>query len=271
MLAALAANGAIAAKAPDATHIEGPPTLLLGAYDVTKLGYTRDEYFISGNASSYTAPEPLSSDGRWTAAVSGTAPYRTRIVVIRPAAPANFNGTVIVEWLNVSGGLDAPADWFMAHREIMRSGYAYVAISAQKVGIDGGASMGADMSLKKINPERYQSLVHPDDAYAFDIFSQAGELVRIARPGGILGLLVAKDLARSGRWRAESSNQAWIRRDAYVISLSPDGSRLAGNYRATGAGIGCRAAKRLSAGFPPAAASTRRWTEFPRSRRLSGA
>ena len=30
----------------------------------------------------------------------------------------------------------------MAHREILRSGYAYVAVSAQKVGIDGASSPG---------------------------------------------------------------------------------------------------------------------------------
>ena len=34
------------------------------------------------------------------------ADYRTRILVYRPADAARFNGTVVVEWLNVSGGLD---------------------------------------------------------------------------------------------------------------------------------------------------------------------
>ena len=72
---------------------------------------------------------------------SGTADYTTRIVVLTPADRAQFNGTVLVEWLNVSGGIDAPAVWMMAHREIVRAGYAYVAVSAQRVGVQGGASM----------------------------------------------------------------------------------------------------------------------------------
>ena len=76
-----------------------------------------------------------------------------------------FNGTVLVEWLNVSGGIDAPAVWMMAHREIARAGYAYVAVSAQKVGVDGGQTItGIDMSLKKQDPERYSDLSHPGDA-----------------------------------------------------------------------------------------------------------
>ena len=91
-----------------------------------------------------------------------TADYTTRIVVLTPTDDAKFNGTVIVEWLNVSGGIDAPAVWFMAHREIARAGYAYVAVSAQQVGVEGGASLvGADMSLKAQDPERYSRLQSP--------------------------------------------------------------------------------------------------------------
>jgi hypothetical protein len=66
----------------------------------------------------------------------------------------------------------------MAHREIVRRGYAYVAVSAQQVGIEGGASLGMDLSLKKQDPERYWHLNHPEDAYSYDIFTQAGRLVR---------------------------------------------------------------------------------------------
>ena len=118
LIAGFSMMGAVAAKVPEVSHVEGAPNLMLGSYDVTKLGYDRDEYFVSGEASSYTAPQPLAPDGQWSATASGSAPYRTRMVVLRPADPAKFNGTVIVEWLNVSGGLDAPADWFAAHREI---------------------------------------------------------------------------------------------------------------------------------------------------------
>ena len=107
-------------------------------------------------------------------------------MVCRPVDEAAFNGTVIVEWLNVSGGIDAPAVWFMAHREIARAGYAYVAVSAQQVGVQGGVSLvGADMSLKAQDPERYSRLHHPGDTFSYDIYSQVGRLIRDGEIDGL--------------------------------------------------------------------------------------
>jgi Alpha/beta hydrolase domain len=173
---------------PVLTHAPGKPKLLLGSYDIAGLGYTGDEFFVSGSASAYVPVAGLGSDGRWDAAPSVAANYTTRIVVLRPADAAAFNGTVIVEWLNVSGGIDAPAIWFMAHRELVRRGYAYVAVSAQRVGIEGGASLGFDLSLKKQDPQRYRHLRHPADAFSYDIFTQVGRLVRGSAGSAGLGL-----------------------------------------------------------------------------------
>lgn len=158
----------------DVRPVPGKANLLLGAYDLATVGYGAEEFFVSGTARSY-------SD-----AVASEADYTTRIVVVSPTEPTKSNGTVIVEWLNVSGGIDAPAVWFMAHREIVREGYAYVAVSAQHVGVEGGDSLvGANMSLKAQDPERYSSLGHPGDAFSYDIFTQVGHLVR---DGAIDGL-----------------------------------------------------------------------------------
>ena len=167
------------------------------------LGYRAQEHFVSGTASSYAAED--------------RADYTTRVVVLTPTDDAAFNGTVIVEWLNVSGGIDAPAVWFMAHREIARAGYAYVAVSAQLVGVEGGASLvGADMSLKAQVPDRYASLSHPGDAFAYDIFSQTGSLVR----NGLLGQLDPKAVLAVG----ESQSAAYL--TTYVNDVDP----IAGVY-----------------------------------------
>ena len=164
---------------PSVTPVPGKPNLLLGAYDIADLGYAAHEFFISGTASSYAGE-----------GARGEADYTTRIVVMTPTDTAKFNGTVLLEWLNVSGGIDTAAVWFMAHREIVREGYAYVAVSAQKVGVDGGITItGIDMSLKKQDPERYSSLNHPGDAYSYDIFTQVGRLAREASGDGVLGRL----------------------------------------------------------------------------------
>ncbi|HET7667279.1 MAG TPA: alpha/beta hydrolase domain-containing protein, partial [Mycobacterium sp.] len=147
------------------TSVPGKPNLLLGAYDLATLGYGAEEFFVSGTARSYAPP--------------GSADYTTRIAVLLPTDTAEFNGTAIVEWLNVSAGIDAPAVWFMAHREIVRAGYAYVAVSAQHVGVEGGDNLlGFNMSLKAQDPERYSRLHHPGDAFAYDIYTQVSRLVR---------------------------------------------------------------------------------------------
>lgn len=165
--------------APDVVPIAGQPLLLLGAFDIGTVGYVAEEFFVSGTATSYTPTGELGLDGRWSVTPSDTADYTTRIVALTPADRTRFNGTVLVEWLNVSGGIDAPALWMMAHREVLRGGYAYVTVSAQKVGVDGGTNLlGFDMSLKSQDPQRYAALSHPGDAFAYDIFSQVAGLVR---------------------------------------------------------------------------------------------
>ncbi|WP_374023414.1 alpha/beta hydrolase domain-containing protein [Mycobacterium sp. HNNTM2301] len=199
----------------DVTPASGNALLLLGAFDIGSVGYAAEEFFISGTASSYTPKGELGPDGRWDVIPSETADYTTRIVALTPTDPTRFNGTALVEWLNVSGGIDAPAVWMMAHREIVRAGYAYVAVSVQKVGIDGGASLlGVDMSLKTQDPARYGSLHHPGDAFAFDIFSHAGELVR-DRGDGILGGLHPQQVIGIG----ESQSAMFL--TTYVNAVDP--------------------------------------------------
>jgi hypothetical protein len=204
------------------TPVPGKPHLLLGAFDIGTLGYVAEEFFVSGTASSYTPTTELGPDGRWDVTPSGTTEYTTRIVVLTPADGAqcpDFNGTVLVEWLNVSGGIDAPAVWMMAHREILRAGYAYVAVSAQRVGVEGGASLlGADMSLKTQHPVRYAPLRHPGDQFSYDIFSQIGELVRHAGDDssqGVLGDLRAQHVVAVG----ESQSAMFL--TTYVNAVDP--------------------------------------------------
>ncbi|WP_462187171.1 MULTISPECIES: alpha/beta hydrolase domain-containing protein [unclassified Frankia] len=99
--------------------------------------YLAEEFFVSGTADSYAATGPLTSDGRWDVVVAGQAPFRTRLIVYRPADPTAFNGTAVVEWLNVSAGMDAAAAWLTTHRHLLRAGFAWVGVSAQRIGIEG--------------------------------------------------------------------------------------------------------------------------------------
>jgi hypothetical protein len=196
--------------------VPGKPALLLGAFDIADLGYRAEEFFISGTASSYRPAADLGPDGQWSVTPSAAREFTTRIVVLTPADRAQFNGTVLVEWLNVSGGIDAPAVWMMAHREIARSGYAYVAVSAQRVGVEGGVNlMGIDMSLKTQDPKRYAALDHPGDAFCYDIFSQAGRLLKDGQHTGVLQELRAEHVVAMG----ESQSALFL--TTYVNAIDP--------------------------------------------------
>ena len=109
------------------------------ALDLAPNGYEEHEYFASGTATAFKG-DSMPSDGKWTITPTTTASYETRILVRRPTNPAHFNGTVIVEWMNVSAGESAP-DWDFLNPMLMRDGYAYVGVSAQALGVDGGQSL----------------------------------------------------------------------------------------------------------------------------------
>lgn len=162
-------------------------------------GWTEQEFAVQGTAVGYAAQGELPADGRYALREQGSGEYRTRIVVRRPPAAA-FNGTVVVEWLNVSGGFDANPDWTYMADELLRGGYAWVGVSAQHIGIEGGPVLvslpvgeanGAGMGLKKLDPARYGELSHPGDAFAYDLFTQVGRLLREPGGGGVLGELDA--------------------------------------------------------------------------------
>ena len=146
--------------------------------NLKRAGYVQHEYAASGTATSYTATAPLSSDGLWSFAPDAQAPYRTRVLERQPVDPARFSGTVVVEWLNVSGGVDADPEWATTHEEILRRGDVWVGVSAQRIGVLGGPVLvrvdapgaeNAGKGLKAIDPARYGSLDHPGDGFAFDI------------------------------------------------------------------------------------------------------
>jgi hypothetical protein len=201
---------------PTVEHVAGTPAIQLGTYDHAKLGYTIDEYFISGTAQAYTLSAAAGENGPWTVAKAATAPYATRIVVVRPVNRSKFSGTVITEWFNVSGGQDLSAAWNMAHRDFMRNGDIFVGVSAQKVGVEGGGGMmGAGLpALKQQNPQRYARLNHPGDAYSFDIFSQVGRALKDRRISP-LGTYVPKRVLATG----ESQSAAYL--TTYVNTVDP--------------------------------------------------
>ena len=209
----LAAVNPVAAYAGAASPtVTGPVTGGAGAvvlqdtsFDLSSVGYTQSEFFLSGSATSYTPAAPLGSDGLWTVTPASTAPYTTRIVVNRPADPARFNGTVVVEWLNVSAGLDVAPEWIVSHNELIRDGFAWVGVSAQAAGLT---------ATKAADPIRYATLAHPGDSYSYDIYSQAGQAVRDSA-ATVLGRPHPRTVL------AEGESQSAFRLTTYINAIHP--------------------------------------------------
>lgn len=155
--------------------------------DLAGAGYVEEEFFVSGEATSYVPVGELGSDGRWTVEPDGTAPFTTRVLVRRPADATDANGVVVVEWFNVSSAIDIDVDFVYSHAELLRGGYTWVGVTAQAVSVESDGSTSSfgpgALGLKVWDAERYGDLSHPGDAYSYDIFTAVGEALR--HPGDV--------------------------------------------------------------------------------------
>jgi hypothetical protein len=204
--------------------------------DLAAVGYVEEEWLLAGEAVTYdfAAGAGPSPDGRWDVEPTGTMPYRTRVVVRRPADPARFNGTVVVSWSNVSAGFEI-LQWEGA--ETWAGGYVTVGVSAQRVGLTG---YKADpRGLVAWDPERYGSLSIPSDAASYDIFATA---VRLVSPGhAATGLLPGYDVRRVV---ATGASQSAGRLHTYVNAVHPHVGLVDGYLLDVYAGTGAPIARR---------------------------
>lgn len=204
----IGAGLALVVLAASCSFVRGPVTgpgdvSLFTGFDVGQVGYQRTEYFLAGAALSYKATAPLTSDGKLSVEPDGSIPpvgFNTRMVIYRPNDPAKFNGTVVVEWLNVTAGVDLANDWVMAHTELVRSGAAWVGVSAQAVGVN---------ALRTNTPDRYGSLSHPGDSYSYAMFTEAGKQIR-SHPEQVLGGLTPQRLIATGESQSASRLVTYI-------------------------------------------------------------
>ncbi|MEX1104476.1 MAG: alpha/beta hydrolase domain-containing protein, partial [Dehalococcoidia bacterium] len=183
--------------------------------DLAAHGYDEAEYLLEGTATRYRlAPgAELRRDGRWDVEPAGEAPFRTRMLVYRPSDPAQFNGTVIVTWNNVTAGYDL----FSAESlELFEGGYAVACLTTQKVGIEGLPP--EPQGLAAWDPDRYGTLSIPSDDYSFDVFTQAALAVgrdRMREPVDPMGGLDVRHVVGQG------GSQSAGRLATYVNAIQP--------------------------------------------------
>lgn len=202
-------------------------------YDLAGNGYVEEEYFFEGTATRYSTPALTTGE-----AVSSGHPYRSRMIVRKPANPSRFNGVVVVEWVNVTSGYNLDALWQSSANSFMRQGYAYVGVSAQSVGIHQ-----ANTGLVSWSPTRYGTLdvtgggAFPfsstalRDALSYDIYAQAAKAV--ATPGKtdpLHGLPARRMLIAAGVSQSEG------RLVSYYNSVEPLQNLFDGYYLFLGIG-----------------------------------
>src|SRR5581483_531460 len=112
--------------------------------DLAKIGYVEEEFFVSGRANVYD----WAQDGTLSVKTPN-APYTTRILVRRPASPAQFSGSVIVELIHAPSGNDFPEMFSWSADYVFEHHGAYVGITMDPTSIT---------SLQKFNPTRYAPL-----------------------------------------------------------------------------------------------------------------
>jgi hypothetical protein len=178
--------------------------------DLSRYGYVEQEFFISGNAYRYDLSGDLGEDGIRIETGgpngNGTYPFQTRIVVRRPADPADANGTVVAEWNNVTATRDIEWNWLGDPEFMLRNGYTFVGVTAQNVGLLGLRSFDSDRygdvegrwdTSMAINP------LGPNDPalddLSYDIYGAALKAIRGAGTGeDPLGGIDAETLIASG-------------------------------------------------------------------------
>ncbi len=186
---------------PETAITAGAPAIPLANF-----GYVEHEFQMSGGANIYRQSGTWSGNGEWNVSVSQAhVPYTTRILVRYPTNPEKFNGTVVFEWLNDTTGGDQDPVWSEQYAPLIKHGFAYVGVTAQKAG------MG---DLAAWDPERYGSLGDTNDGQSYEIFTQAANAIR-ADSGTLLGGLTPKVLIGSG------DSQSAFRIDTYVNAIQP--------------------------------------------------
>ena len=159
---AVSASDPLAGPVPTPT-LSNPPAGIHGHplwdswHELKSFGYEQHEYFVSGTARAL--------DGT-------TAPYTTRIVVFRPKDPSRFNGSVMLDWVNVTAQFENAVDTLEARETLLREGWAFVHVSAQKAGL-----CCTPLTPQVWDPQRYAAINHPGDQYSADMFSQVAKAI----------------------------------------------------------------------------------------------
>ena len=131
--------------------------------DLAHFNYVTKEYFVSGTANGQ--------------------PYKTRIVIRRPADSSKFSGLVLAESMHPSGN---PWMFHFTHVYSMSSGHAGVEVLTS-----------ATQGFTEFNPERYKDL-QIGNGQANEILAQVGALLKSKQADNPLSGLTVRKMVLAG-------------------------------------------------------------------------
>jgi hypothetical protein len=158
---------ALPALALDTTYVPvgpGNTPFFAAITDLAAHGYVEDEYFVSGTANIYQYDADLNIE-----VMTPDVPYTTRIMIRRPANPADFNGVVVFEMLNPTAGFDIDFIWQYNQDLLLRDGYIWVGQTIRTLAVN---------QLKSFNPVRYDPLSLVERGLTYDAFGDIAVLLR---------------------------------------------------------------------------------------------
>lgn len=190
-------QGSLAIPHPEEAFLAQIGEKTFGGQDLSVLGYETQEYFLKGTANLY------GNNGDELTVLDQNVPYTNRVIVYKPANPADFKGEVFVDILNASDKGDVSSMWRRSYDYIIRNGYAYVGITSKDSSV---------AALKKYDPQRYNTLSWAygngtENGLEWDILGQVGALLK--ENGGASRLLYGDAAKVNHAYLHGASQSGW--------------------------------------------------------------
>ncbi|PRY13054.1 alpha/beta hydrolase domain-containing protein [Kineococcus rhizosphaerae] len=204
------------------------PDLAMGV-DLAAHGYVEEELLLSGAAAVWHRPVP----GGEAVPRAVESPFRTRVLVRRPAEAATASGFTLLEPLHPD--LDSALVWNDVHPWLLREGHAWVGVTA--------FAHLATQLREEIDPERYADLDLPHEGQQYDVLAAA---VRALAAGDLLGPVAPGPVVLAGMSATGSTCRVFLQDGFHERCSTPAGRRLVDGYLIAISSGGAGAA-----GYPP--------------------
>jgi hypothetical protein len=149
--------------------------------------YVEEEFFISGEATLYNYAHNPPIGPTDIVAIQTNVPYKTRIIVRRPAKASKANGTVVIEWWNSTAGFDTAPSWDPSAEYFANAGVIYVGVTNSTTSL--GFLVNGCRLFGFLPPScgtRYSTLSLPENGLAYDIVNQLANLLKSDDPANPL-------------------------------------------------------------------------------------